>query len=93
MMTREEVIKKMQEHNESINRFYEEEAPRLLNFEYGQEMPADKWFGIWAGINSLAREKKFYEKAMTIVKEAQAEGYDIRVNAQSDKVVGLGIHE
>lgn len=91
-MTRETVIAKMKEHNAKVDYFQYVELPELLGIKDGQEVTATEWFSLWASANHLADERKFYEQGMALVKEARAEGHDIKINAQTNKVCGYGIN-
>lgn len=85
-MTKEMVLAKVNAHNAKVDYFDYVQLPQLLGIEDGQEVTAEEWFGLWAKSYSLRREQKFYEEGMALVEQARAEGYDVKINAQTDKV-------
>lgn len=85
-MTKEEVKRRMQEHNESITRYYEGELAEALGAKDGK-ISLDKWFKA----QELIKAQGFYDKGIKIVRECQAAGFDVKMNMQDNSLVGYGI--
>lgn len=86
-MTQNEVKAKVEAHNMKIDTFINEELPKLLE-ERGVKVtdgtiPMASWFTAMA----LIRKQDFYTQGMAILKPARAEGFNVLMDMQSDKLV------
>lgn len=91
-MTRAEVKKMVEMHNNKIDNFINNLLPQLLemsgvkvtrkdNGEY--EVPMDAWFKAQGFINAM----NFYKDAMEILDMVKPHGFDVKINMQSNKLV------
>ena len=81
-MTKDNVKKRIQEHNESITRYYEGELAEALGAKDGK-ITLDKWFKA----QELIKAQGFYEKGMKILKECRKAGFDVKMNMQDNRLV------
>ena len=86
-MKKEEAIKRIKEHNESIDTYINSTLAQELGAKDGK-ISMNQWFKA----QSLINEQKFYEKGMTILQELRNEGFDVKMNMQSNKLVGIGVY-
>lgn len=86
-MMKEEAIRKIKEHNDSIDTYINSTLAHELGAKDGK-ISMNQWFKAQA----LIKEQNFYEKGMTILKELRNEGFDVKMNMQSNKLVGLGVY-
>ena len=85
-MTREEAVKKIIDHNNTVDNYISNELPRVLGLT-GDKITINEWFVA----QNYISQQHFYSKAMAILKECRANGYDVKINMQSDKLIGLGV--
>jgi hypothetical protein len=81
-MNIEEVRQIVTEHNNSIDDFINNKLGKLLNASENV-ITMDKWFKA----QDLIRQQKFYEKGHKILVELRNNGYDVKMNMQSDKLI------
>lgn len=81
-MTKQDVINAIQAHNNAIDNYINGELSKKLNAKNGK-IKMDQWFKA----QTLIKEQNFYEKGMVILKELRAEGFDVKMDMQSNKLV------
>lgn len=86
-MMKEEAIRKIQEHNDSIDTYINSTLAQELGAKDGK-ISMNQWFKA----QSLIKEQNFYEKGMSILQELRSAGFDVKMNMQSNKLVGLGVY-
>lgn len=89
-MTKEQVRGLIEAHNNEIDHYISVDLPKALaqagvTVRNGK-IPCSAWF---LG-NELIREQAFYEQACKFQKEMRACGYDVKRDAQSNKLVWYG---
>lgn len=91
-MTEAEVRAKVEAHNARIKEFMENSLPLLLEMagvkvtktETGDyQIPMDAWFTAQKFINAM----HFWDSAKAILDEVRPQGFDVKVNAQSNELV------
>ena len=91
-MTKQEVKNLVEMHNNKVDNFMKESLPQLLkmagvkvtkkeNGEY--EIPMNDWFKAQSFIQTM----NFYKDAMEILNMAREQGFDVKINMQSNKLV------
>ena len=83
-MTVEMVKEMVEKHNNSIDSFLIT-IPTLLG-KKENELNMSDWFKVQA----IIEEQGFYSKGMTILNECRANGWDVKMNMQSYKLVFYG---
>lgn len=79
-MTIETFVQKAIQHNTSIDHFTQVELPKHFG---GNKVTLSRWFEAQRLIN----EQNFYDKGMVILKEARANGIDVKMNMQTYKLI------
>jgi hypothetical protein len=91
-MTREEVKKMVEMHNNKIDDFTSNILPQLLEMagvkvvtkDNGErEIPVNAWFKA----NGFIKAMNFYNDAMEILDMVRPLGFDVKINMQSNKLV------
>lgn len=81
-MTKQDVINAIQAHNNAIDNYINGELSKKLNAKNGK-IKMNQWFKA----QTLIKEQNFYKKGMVILKELRAEGFDVKMDMQSNKLV------
>lgn len=81
-MTDNEVIAIVQRHNQSIDDYINGELAKKLNAKNGK-INMNQWFRA----QELIKEQDFYGKGKKILRDLRSKGFDVKIDAQSDKLV------
>ena len=85
MLQKWEVIKMIKEHNDSIDSFIHGELAEKLGAKNGR-ISFEQWFIA----QKLINEQNFYDKAMVLLNKCRDDGFDVKINMQSNKLVYYG---
>jgi hypothetical protein len=77
-----EVIDIIKAHNESVDKYINGELAKKLHAKNGK-IKMDQWFEA----QRLIREQDFYGKGNEILKRLRAEGFDVKMDMQANKLV------
>ena len=87
MINRTDAEKMVNDWNEKIRNFMENDLPRLLK-ENGVPVKNGKInMNGWFKANEIIREQNFYEEGHAIQMELRAAGWDVKMNMQDDTLV------
>jgi len=92
-MTKEEVKCAVNNHNYEIDKFIEMDLPKLLKkegFKVKDGVVLYDGARAWFTSQRLIKEKNFYEKGMEILRKCRNDGWDVKIDGQSDKLVWYG---
>lgn len=81
-MTKGEAYEIILMHNKSIDDYINIELAKELNAKDGK-ISINQWFKA----QQLINEQKFYEKGMAILNDLRNQGFDVKMNMQSNKLV------
>ena len=90
-MENAEIVRRLiEDHNDSIDAYINITLPRKLRRE-GYEVVDDKIaLEAWFAAQRIIAEAHFYEKASALCSALRAFGYDVKRDAQSDKLIWNG---
>jgi 23S rRNA pseudoU1915 N3-methylase RlmH len=80
-MTDQEAKELIEKHNNEIDK-YVESLGEKLHAKNGK-IPIENWFKA----NEMIQEQGFYEKGMKILKQIKSEGFNVKMDMQSNKLV------
>lgn len=86
-MTETEVKTRIAEHNDSVNKFLNDELPHLMNKATGKSQFT---LADWFTAQSIFQQQNFYDKAMKLLKEMRADGWDVKINCQAETLTYYG---
>ena len=81
-MLESEVIQKVLEHNKMIDNFINIDLAKKLNAKDGMISMND-----WFKAQTLIKEQNFYKKGKALLDELRGQGFDVKMDMQSDKLV------
>lgn len=81
-MKEKEVIERVLAHNKMIDDYINNDLVKALNAKNGKITMND-----WFKANALIKEQNFYQKGKAILDELRSEGFDVKMDMQSDKLV------
>ncbi len=76
-----DVLDLIEKHNNEIDGFIYGELSEKLGAKNGK-IRLDQWFKA----QELIKEKRFYEKGMDLLKLFRDDGWDVKIDAQSNKL-------
>lgn len=82
-MTREMAKELVKNANERIDNYINNQLPVELGYKAGDKIPATEWFKAQELINA----QKFYETNYMLLKALKADGFDVKINMQNNKLV------
>jgi hypothetical protein len=81
-MTKSEAKQMVKNHNDAVDNYVNNELAVKLNAKNGK-IKMSQWFEA----QTLIRQQNFYEKGHKILVELRSQGFDVKMNMQSDKLV------
>lgn len=90
-MTKEQVWELINAHNKSIDDYINNVLPGELE-QLGHKVINGKVSGLssWFDAQYLIKEQKFYSKGKKILDCVRAEGFDVKIDMQANKLVWYG---